>query len=201
MTLKFNEKILLANLRRKDKDAFIYLYDSYLDKVYRFIYFKVGNKEEAEDITSSVFLKVWNCVQEGNIQEQNSIKPFLYTIARNLVIDHYRKSSNRMTASLDSRSDDEYEISESEISYIKDNPEIMDEKNNLADSIDKGFELEIVMKKLLELKDEYREVIILRYIDELSVKEISDIINKPKGNTRVLLHRAMKALKDIMSKT
>jgi RNA polymerase sigma-70 factor (ECF subfamily) len=198
MSLKLNEKILLANLRRKDKDAFIYLYDSYLDRVYRFIYFKVGSKEEAEDLTSSVFLKIWNCVQEGNIQQQ-TIRPFIYTIARNLVIDHYRKSSQLMTTSLDSRTDEDHETSESEISFIKENPELMDEKNNLADSIDKNLEIETVKKNLLQIKDEYREIIILRYLDELSVKEISEIINKPKGNTRVLLHRALKALKEVMS--
>ncbi len=59
-------------------------------------------------------------------------------------------------------------------------------------------DIKLIESKLLELKDEYQEVIILRYVDELSISEISEIMEKPKGNVRVLLHRSLKALRELL---
>ena len=71
------DKILYSRLKQKDKEAFIKAYDIYTDNIYRFIYFKVRGKEEAEDLTSQVFLKTWDYIQ-NNTLDQKTLKSLLY---------------------------------------------------------------------------------------------------------------------------
>ncbi|MDO9399454.1 MAG: RNA polymerase sigma factor [bacterium] len=177
------EKALLLKVRNKDRQAFIKAYDLYIDQLYRFIYFKVGNKEEAEDLTSSVFLKTWAYLQENNIINEKTLKALLYKIARNLIIDHYRKTNQRENISLEN----------------VDNKHLIDEKQNLTKQSEIIFDLTVIETRLPELKDEYREIIVLHFINELSIKEIAKILDKSNGNVRVLIHRALKALKQLTS--
>src|SRR3989338_7108037 len=99
---KIEEKILFYKIKKNDKQAFVKAYDLYIDQLYRFIYFKVGSREEAEDLCSAVFLKTWNYILENSLKERKTLKALLYKIARNLIIDHYRKNKDRKTVSLDS---------------------------------------------------------------------------------------------------
>lgn len=86
---KFSEKLLLLRLRTKeDPEAFAKLYDIYAKRIYSFVFFKVSNREEAEDITSEVFLKAWRYINEKKKIE--SFSGLLYRLARNSVIDLYR---------------------------------------------------------------------------------------------------------------
>src|SRR3989338_1839112 len=98
---KIEEKLLIYKVKKNDKEAFIRAYDLYIDQLYRFIYFKVGNREEAEDLASSVFLKTWNYILENSLKDQKTLKALLYKIARNLIIDHYRKNKAGRMISLD----------------------------------------------------------------------------------------------------
>jgi len=180
---KLKEKILYLRLKKKDKEAFVKVYDLYFDDIYRFIYFKVNNKEEAEDISSSVFLKTWDYIQNNNLGEFKSLKPFLYQVARNTVIDYYRKKSNLKDFSLDH----------------KDNKiDLVDEKQDLERDIDLKKDYSEVIKGLSKLKDEYSEILVMRYVNELSIAEISDILNKTKGNIRVIIYRAVQALREVI---
>ncbi len=180
---RIEEKLLLYKISKNDKNAFIKAYDLYVDQLYRFIYFKVGNREEAEDLCSWVFLKTWNYILKNSLKDCKTLKALLYKISRNLIIDHYRKTKGRETVSLD----DEGGI------------KITDEKQNLNDSLELKADLLVLETKLPELKDEYREIIILRFINELSITEISEILDKPKGNIRVLIYRSLNALKELLS--
>jgi RNA polymerase sigma-70 factor, ECF subfamily len=180
---KIEEKLLLYKAEKNDKEAFIKAYDLYVDQLYRFIYFKIGNREEAEDLCSAVFLKTWNYLLENGLKDHKTLKALLYKISRNSIIDYYRKNNNRETISL---SDDQA-------------GEIIDEKQNVNREVELKTDLLVIETKLPELKDEYREVIILRFINELSIKEIAEILGKPKGNVRVLIYRALKALKELLS--
>ncbi len=96
-----SDKILYLQLQDKDKAAFIKAYDLHSDDIYRFIFFKVGRKEEAEDLTSLVFLKAWDHIQNNQLKDFKSLKALFYKISRNAVIDHYRKQSQRQEISLD----------------------------------------------------------------------------------------------------
>jgi RNA polymerase sigma-70 factor (ECF subfamily) len=179
------EQVLFLRLKKhKDKQAFIEAYDLYIDQIYRFVYFKVVNKEEAEDVTSMVFLKCWNYIYEGNLGDYGTLKPLLYKIARNTIIDHYRKASNRESVSIDD---------------VANTAVVIDEKQDPLEEAAVSIDFQhVIENKLPQLKDEYREVIILRFINELSIAEISKILNKTNGNVRVLIHRALDSLQQLV---
>ncbi len=183
--INIKEKILFSRLKSKDKQAFIKAYDLYIDKIYRFVYFKVSSKEEAEDLTSAVFLKTWNYIQEGNLINYQTLRSLVYKIARNLIIDHYRKTSHQENISIDSS------VSEANL---------IDDKQDLKKQAEIASDMALVEAKLTKLKDEYREVVVLRFINELSITEIADILDKSKGNVRVMVYRALKALRELTSK-
>lgn len=174
---------ILSRLRKKDKEAFIKAYDLYVDHIYRFIYFKVSNKEDAQDLVSAVFLKTWNYIQRESLKDVKTLRALLYKVSRTSIIDHYRKNSQHNNIRID---DQENEI------------DIADDRQNIAEKTEIIFDFRIIENKLKELKDEYREVIILRFIDELSIDEIAEIVGKTKGNVRVLLYRSLKALKELI---
>lgn len=173
---KIKEKILLNRLKAGDKEAFSELYDLYLERIYRFIYFKVSRVQEAEDLSSEVFLRVWQYIKDDT--EIENIGAFLYRVSRNVVIDFYRKNYGKETVSLEDHD-------------IIDNLRA----DNLIEKIDSNVQIKGVMEKLDNLKEEYREIILLRYVEEYTLGEIAGIMNRSRGATRVLAHRALEALK------
>lgn len=181
---KIEEKLLLYKIKQNDQAAFIRAYDLYVDQLYRFIYFKVGSREEAEDLCSAVFLKTWHYILKNSLKDYKTLKALLYKISRNLIIDHYRKTKGQENISLD------------QDQGIK----IVDEKQNLNYDMELKADILVLETKLPELKDEYREVIILRFINELSIKEIAEVLDKSRGNVRVLIYRSLNALKELLSR-
>jgi len=181
---KIEEKLLLYRVKKNDKQAFIKAYDLYIDQIYRFIYFKVGNREEAEDLCSAVFLKTWNHILKNTLKDQKTLKALLYKVSRNLIIDYYRKNKERENISLNDG----------------DKLDLADEKIDVKQNLEIKSDLLVLESKLPELKDEYREAIILRFVNELSIKEIADILDKSQGNVRVLIYRALNALRELVSK-
>lgn len=177
------ERHLYSRLKKVDQEAFAEIYDLYVEKIYRFVYFKVSDKTEAEDLTSEVFLRAWNASHKKGEVLAKTLPAFLYRVARNAVIDHYRKQ--RPESSLENLVD------------TIDEP-ANDEK--LGADFDTALDLESLEEAMRELKDEYREVLVMRYIEELSTTEIADILGKDKGNVRVLQFRAMEALKRVLKK-
>lgn len=173
---RIREKILLTKIQAGDKESFGDLYDLYLEKIYRFIYFKVSSVSEAEDLTSEVFLRVWQYIQDD--VEVENIRAFLYRVSRNVVIDFYRKNHGKETVDIDDH-------------------EIVDNlrADNLLEKIDLNTQIKDLMGKLDLLKEEYREIILLKYVEEYSTAEIADIMGRSKGAIRVLSHRALEALK------
>ncbi len=174
------KNIFSSGRKQSDREVFIKAYDLYVDQIYRFIYFKVGNKEDAEDLSSAVFLKSWNHVKENNLSSFKNLRSLFYKIARNCVIDHYRTNHSLNNQSLSQ------EI------------EIVDEKNDIARKTEKDWDLTVLETKLPDLKDEYREIIILRFINDLSISQIAEILDKSKGNIRVMIYRALNALKQLV---
>ncbi|MBN1584814.1 RNA polymerase sigma factor [Candidatus Uhrbacteria bacterium] len=173
------EKFLLYRIRAKnDPDAFGLVYDTYVRRIYRFIFFKVRSAEQAEDITSDTFLKAWQYLKEK--REVTHLQALLYNIARNAVIDWYRHNSCvQGTVSLD----DSRLTGEA----------IVDGEKLLRD-IDRRTEAERVIEKIHGLKDEWREVMVMRYLDGLSSGEIAEALGKTTSNVRIILHRATKVL-------
>jgi len=158
------------------RKAFSKIYDKWVDKIYRFIYLKVNCQEIAEDLCSEVFLRGWENFKENHNDIENP-SAFLYQIARNLVIDHYREKGRTQFVS-------------------SDNVPVADPRTDLEEMAKDGSDLEIIKSAINNLKDEYKEVIILRYLDDLSNAEISEITDKSEGAVRVMISRALKALKN-----
>ncbi len=177
---KFQDQQSYNRLKKKESQAFSDLYDKYNTDLYRFIFYKVARSEEAQDLTSLVFLKAWQHIDKHSLGETKTLRALLYKIARNAIIDHYREGRDKIE-SLDN----------------EDKPiQIIDEDLDLEKDLDEQLSLEQVQKHLLKLKEEYREVIVLRYINELEIEEIAAVTGKSKGSVRVTIHRALQALKD-----
>jgi len=181
---KFKDKKTLGQLKNKDREAFIAVYDAYVKDIHRFVYFKIGHREEANDLTSMIFLKTWNYIQTNSLENSKTLRSLLYKIARNAIVDYYRENGLKIETSLD---DEDHPI------------EIPDEGQDLAKNIENKANLELINSKLGFLKDEYREVIILKFVNDLELNEIAEITGKTKGNVRVLLHRALNALKELVA--
>ena len=180
---KFKNKQAISRLKSHDKEAFIKVYDESVNDIYRFVYFKIGSREEANDLTSQIFLKTWNHIQTNSLEDSKTLRALLYKIARSTIIDHYRERGNKITASLD---DEENPI------------EVIDQAKSPEEKMDETANLELIKSKLPLLKEEYREIIIMKFVSDLSLDEIADISGKGKGNVRVLLHRAVKALRELV---
>ena len=180
-----NEKILLYKVKTaKDKDAFAALYDLYVEKIFRFVYFKISNREEAEDLTSEVFLRVWRYLIEEKNTTIRSFSALTYRTARNAVVDKYRERSRHNDVSLDR------DVSVDDI--------VSGASDVIIDNIESGIESAQLIKNLNKLKHEYRDMLTMRYMDELTYAEIAEILNKSQLTVRVTIHRAIKKLQDIM---
>ena len=180
MSDSFNDKFLIAGSLAGDDQAFGKLYDKYIDEIYRFILMRVRSNEEAQDLTNEVFLKIWQYIST-NDSDIDNVRAFLYRMARNIVIDGYRKSGKEVLA-LD---DDMIES-------------LPDESIDLEGEIEKEDELKSVLSVVDKLPDHQRELILMKYVQDLSVKEIAQVLEKSRGAVRVALHRAVKKLKTLL---
>ncbi|HUC31380.1 MAG TPA: sigma-70 family RNA polymerase sigma factor [Candidatus Paceibacterota bacterium] len=169
------EEKLIRSAVGGDSSAFGSLYDHYQPAIYRFVVIKVGSREEAEDITHHVFLSAWQKV--GTYKHRgHPFSSWLYQIARNMVIDHYR-----------SRKDD--------ISLDKIDPESSIIPAVAQADLSTKLQLEKVHRAIAELKPDYQDVIILRFIEDLPLKDTAAILKKSEGAVKLAQHRAIRELK------
>jgi len=159
------------------KQEFNRIYYQYITPIYRFFYLKSDSQEAAEDLTSECFTRLWKTLNSG--QDVKNPRAYLYKIARNLLTDFYRKKAQKREISLELA------------------PEIVD-SINFQQKIINNIEIERIKKELQNLKEEYQLIIIWHYLEDIPIKEIAEIMDKTEDNTRVLLHRALKSLRDLM---
>jgi len=174
-----DETILVQRAIGHDAEAFGRLYDIHVDRVYRHIYYRVGNEADAEDLTQQVFLKAWQAI--GSYKKMAS--PFiawLMTISHNLVVDFYRTRKDKTHLEAEVLSDDSAP-----------DPERVAEAS---------FEQQRLQKAILQLGDDEQQVVILRFIEGFEFAEIASLLKKKEGNIRVILHRALVKLRDALEK-
>lgn len=157
-----------------DQQSFAELYDIFVDPIYRYVYYRV-NSADAEDLVETVFLKVWENLRQYRQQKNKSFSAWIFRITHNLVVDYYRKD----------KSSEELSIN------IPDQNRQHNPIKVTQDSMNK----EVLGKAIKKLKPAYQEVIIYKFINELSNSEIAEILKKTEGSLRILQHRALKALK------
>ena len=167
------ERDLIERAAMRDREAFGKLYSQYIDKIYKYIYYKCSSVEEAEELTSQVFLKAWEAI--GSFQWQGySFGAWLYRIAHNQLIDHYR--THVQTLSLDSFH--QYRGNE-----------------DTHGAVERVLASEQVRKALKHLTQDQQRVVILRFLEGYSVPEIAAIMDKDPAAIRALQHRALVALR------
>jgi len=178
-----DEKQLIEKACGGEPEAFGLLYDHYLPKIYRFVLLKVGQREEAEDLTHQAFLRAWEHIPRYNDQGF-PFSSWLYRIAKNIIIDHYRAFDKRK------RDVDLEDVME----QLIDTESVTAEKN-----LDLKFDMEHLMKAIEHLKDTEQDVIIMRFVEDLPHEEVATHIGKSVGATKLIQHRALKNLKSILS--
>ncbi len=164
-----------------DSSAFGALYDRYHAMIYRFVMIKVGRREEAEDITHQVFLSAWQNVHTYK-HKGYPFSSWLYRIARNQVIDHYRSRKGK-----------------SDVSIEKADPELFGVETDYIGNLSAKIELERVRSAVGRLKPDYQDVIILRFVEDMSLKESAVALGKSEGAVKLLQHRAIRELKKALS--
>lgn len=179
---KVKQKILITRIRKGDEKAFREVYKFFADKIYRYIFYFIPDKESVSDILQETFLKIWNFITENKDKKIDSLQALIFKTARNKVTDFCRSNPEAV-------------IDIQEIDY-----KISDDK---SDKHIKDIEIQIniqeVKIKLTELTNPlYKEIIELRFLNEMSYKEIADIIGKTEKHVSVLLHRALKELREKM---
>ncbi|MEZ4210388.1 MAG: RNA polymerase sigma factor [Patescibacteria group bacterium] len=168
------EANLVIDAQKGDEQAFGQIYDIWATKVYRFIYIKVKDAPTAEDITSEVFLKAWERIHQYRPQANAKFSTWLYTVARNTIIDHYRATKT------------------TEISF-DDLPEIADLEGD--EIYQEATDLD---KALTQLPAEYEKVLRLRFVDGHSISKVAQIVRKKEDNVRAITSRALKKLREIL---
>jgi RNA polymerase sigma-70 factor (ECF subfamily) len=174
-----NEAMLVRRAVGHDAEAFGRLYDMHVDRVYRHIYYRVGNEADAEDLTQQVFLKAWQAI--GKYKKMAS--PFvawLMTISHNLVVDFYRTRKDRAYLEAEVLADDSLPSPERQA--------------------EASLEQQRLRKAILQLGGDEQQVVILRLIEGFEFTEIASLLKKKEGNIRVILHRALVKLRNILEK-
>ncbi len=157
---------------------FSQIYDDHIDRVYRFVYFKVGTEDIAKDITSEVFTKLWKQIYL-DIEIKNP-SGFLFKTARNLLVDHYR-NKDKSPVNLDN------------MAYmVKDHNQDIEKKAMIAD------DMRTIENAMAQLNDEYRQAVFMYYVEGEPITEVAKSLGKSPNNTRVIIHRGMKHLKKIL---
>lgn len=170
---KLTEILTLAKAGKQD--ALADIYEAYYLRIYRFIFYRVSHKETAEDLTEDVFIKAFAGLK--NLSQLEAFEGWLFQIARNLVIDYYRKK--KQLVPLDSI--------ENTLEY----------DTNVVDIINLKIEQSILIKIIKELNDEQQTVIKLKFLEDLDNSTIAKLLNKTEGSIRVIQHRAISKLKEI----
>jgi RNA polymerase sigma-70 factor (ECF subfamily) len=173
---ELSDNDLLERAIRGDTKAFGMLYTRYLEDIHRYIYYKVTNRYEAEDLTETVFLKAWDALPRFKSGKVN-FRAWLYRIAHNTVIDFYRtdRSSVDITAM-----------------QMRDNHPSLDEQIQIQDE---NNELNNAIRAL---ESNLKQVIIYRFLNGMSHAETAQVMDLKEGNVRVLQMRALQKLRRLL---
>ena len=168
---------LISLAKNGDEYAISSLYDIHCQGIFRFLYYRTGDHYIAEDLTSEVFIQMIRSLHKYNL-DSGSFTSWLYTIARHLSIDHYRKTKSRP----------EQAITEDFIS-TESGPEDTNDKTQLQNQL---------ISRIKELPKEYRELIALRFVSQLSIHETAITLGKTIDSVKGMQYRALEVLREKM---
>lgn len=183
----FDQFLIFRARSKGDAEAFGRLYDRYISEIYRFIYFKVGEKETAQDLSSEAFLRLWKHVSSDH--SVSNPRGYLFKIARHLIADHYRRDEAVKPQSIDRL------VTLSAETASNAGEGLLSDGGAGGRAIETDADAALVLKRIACLKEDFRDVLMLRLVHGLSFPDISVVLEKKPGTVRVIFHRAMKALK------
>jgi len=169
------------------RENFSQIYDEHSKEIFNFLFLRTSSSDIASDIVAETFFKFWKTNCDKPEDYLKNPRAFLYRLARNCLIDFYRKEGKQTIISIESNTEDNENENIIEI-QIQSNEDI---KKDYAESEKK----EMVMTTIKKLNPIYADVLIYYYIQGLDSKEIALIISRTESNTRVIIHRALEALK------
>ena len=172
-----SEEQLIQRAQRGDAEAFGELYQQHLAAIYRYVFYRVGQVAEAEDLTETVFLKAWEALDHYRRRDV-PFSAWLYRIAHNAIIDRYRRDHE--TLALDEQTD------------------IHDEADGPEDCLAEAETTEVLIRALAQLSPDHQQVLVLRFINGLNHADTSRVLGRSEEAVRVLQHRALKALRAIL---
>lgn len=173
---RFNFKMPKDRAKQFEK-----IYDDYIDKIYRFVFLKMDSEESAQDVTAQVFTKGWKKFKSGT--HIKNVSAYLYQIARSEVSNYYRGSRKYQIVSVESV----------QILDMKGTTSAVEGKHQISSDI------ATVKKVLRQLDENSQNVLIWRYLDGYSNKEIAIMLGKSEGAVRVMIHRALAQMKEKMA--
>ena len=174
-----DEVMLVQRAIGHDAEAFGRLYDMHVDRVYRHVYYRVSNAHDAEDLTQQVFLKAWQAID----RYKRTASPFvawLMTISHNVVVDFYRTRKDK--------------------AYLEAEVLASDPASSPEQATEASLEQQCLRRAILQLGGDEQQVVILRFIEGFDFPEIASVLKKKEGNVRVILHRALVKLRNILEK-
>ena len=172
-----------GNISGDHEARFLKAFDDYNDALFRHASLRISDREKAIDLVHDTYTKVWSYIKTGH--DIDNFRPFLYKVLNNLIIDTYRKKKEQsLDALMELEGVDEGNFDELSESSVE----------SLAATIDgrKAFKL------LDQIPDQYREVIIYRFVDELGPKEISELVEESENVVSVRIHRGLKVLRQVI---
>lgn len=168
----------IKDCQKGDQKAFGLIYDYFSKRLYNFIFYRVGHKEIAEDILSDTFFKAWKGI--GAVEVVETFAGWLFRIAKNNVIDYYRIKQVNV-----------------DLTEVED---FLKSEEDPVDDLNLNFDQKKLVKLIESLPIEQKLVIRYRFFEDMSISEISQIIDKSEGATRVIQHRAIVKLTDLAKK-
>jgi RNA polymerase sigma-70 factor (ECF subfamily) len=172
MSVGSQESQLTTRASLGDKEAFGDLYELYLDELFRYVFYRISNKADAEDLTELVFLKAW----EGLPGYRGTVpfRAWLYRIARNAIVDHYRTRKQNVPLDEDVPLADTEDHPEQQVLFQETTEQLIDAISMLSPL--------------------HQDVLVLRFVNGYSTAETAQILERNVGTVRVLQHRALKAM-------
>jgi RNA polymerase sigma-70 factor (ECF subfamily) len=174
-----DQQALLERASRAEPAALGEVYDQYAGKIYAYIYRRVGQAEVAEDLTGQVFMRMLEAIRRGQ-GWRSSFSGWLYRIAHNLVIDYYRRRGRVTLVDIDEAAP------------------IRATHGDPVRSSESLLNREQLRAALFQLTEEQAQVITLRFMDERSIAEVADLMDKTEGAIKALQYRAVLALRRVM---
>ena len=176
MRVERRESKLVALARQGDPDAFGDLYELYLEEVFRYVRYRINHDLDAEDLTEQIFLKAWAGL--AGYRGDVPFKSWIYSIARNAVVDHYRAHKAELP--------------------LQERALRLDRNNHPEESALTQESAELLAEAISRQSALHQDVLILRFINGLSTEETARILERSAGAIRVLQHRALKSLKSYL---